>query len=148
MARDDSGPRLALTTLRGHNAPSDDERFLMIEGDDVADSHTVIGSDELVTTAAIARSPVPVARPHQCRISSPSIEPPVNGSAKSTDRVTTNEPAASAKRPVPPVMVWLSTTVNAVGELVGVAVPSTVVVNVSPLAAVKVAVPMPPRSAG
>lgn len=55
----------------------------------------------------------------------PSIEPLVNGLAKSTARVTTKLPLAPSKRPVPPVTVCVSTTVKAVGLPAGVACPST-----------------------
>ena len=58
-----------------------------------------------------------------------------------SERATTILPEASANRPVPPVMVWVSVIV-AVGNAM-TACPADVVKILSPLAAVHMAVPLP-----
>ena len=68
----------------------------------------------------------------------PSKEPVVKLVAKLNERVTMKLPVAPANRPVPPVMVAISTMEKTTGSVVGVPRPIKPAVSVSPLAAVNV----------
>ena len=77
----------------------------------------------------------------------PWKEPDVRPVFRSVKRSTMKLPWAPVNRPVPPVMVWISTIWKTPGVSVGSLRPKVVVKTVSPLAAMKLTGPDPVPSA-